>query len=160
MEKMRLTNRMRKAFQGRSRGFTLIEVLIALALFAIIAIVFAGGLATASRAVLIADVRTRAESLARTQMESVKNEGYNDTLVAGQVTYPQIPSIPAGYSIWSYNRTDGIVPSVIGVPWDSSTGQPYQPSSEDNGLQRIKLVIKHDGTAVLTMEGYKRNPET
>ena len=73
-----LSSKGRKAFRSSSPGFTLIEILIALALFAIIGVVFANGLATASRATITADVRTNAESLARTEMEYIKNLGYAD----------------------------------------------------------------------------------
>jgi len=104
MRKVALNGKVGKALWVRSGGFTLIEVLIALALFTIIAIVFAGGLATASRAVLIADVRTRAESLARTQMESVKEERYEDAPDGGVHNYTKIAGIPPGYEICSLNR--------------------------------------------------------
>ena len=91
MKKLNLGVKLTRVWHRPSPGFTLIEVLIALALFAIIAIVFAGGLATASRAVLIADVRTRAESLARTQMESIKEQDYVEaTASPWQVTYESI----------------------------------------------------------------------
>jgi type II secretory pathway pseudopilin PulG len=139
---------------------TLIEVLVALALFAIIAIVFAGGLGTASRAVLTADVRTRAESLARTQMESVKNPtcDYEEALDGGVANYTKIMDIPEGYTICSFDRT-GYPPvncdpddPIIAIPWDSgnNTAVPV-----DNGLQKITLVIRHEGKDIITLEGYK-----
>jgi prepilin-type N-terminal cleavage/methylation domain-containing protein len=166
MKRIRLSNKTRKTLRGSSGGFTLIEVLIALALFTIIAFVFAGGLSTASRAVLTADVRTRAESLARTQMESIKNQGYKDASgPAWQVTYDRISGIPAGYLIcslnWTTNQTAncGSTPSssVIAVAWDSTTNQN---ATSETGLQKITLVIKHENREVITLEGYKRNPET
>jgi prepilin-type N-terminal cleavage/methylation domain-containing protein len=161
MKKMRLTKETRKALQGRSRGFTLIEVLIALALFAIIAIVFAGGLSTASRAVLTADVRTRAESLARAQMESIKSQNYTDaTSPAGQATYqkisvPGVTDVPGGYSICSCNRTGSAVncsPVIVAVAWNSATNNA---TTSETGLQKITLVIKHDDREVMRLEGYK-----
>ena len=88
MRRPKLRTRVAGALRGRSRGFTLIEVLVALALFGIIAIVFAGGLGTASRAVFTADIRATAESLARSQMEYVKS----------QVQYHEAP--------WAYRVTD------------------------------------------------------
>jgi len=136
---------------------TLIEVLIALALFAIIAIVFTGGLGTASRAVFTADVRTNAESLARTQMESVKNEGYDPAPDGGEASYTKITGIPMGYSICSVDR-DGVTANcddsddIIAVPWDTDLDEP---AAADNGLQRVELVIKHDGRVVIALADYK-----
>ena len=160
MNKVGLNNKLGKAFQGHSGGFTLIEVLIALALFTIIAIVFAGGLATASRAVLIADVRTRAESLARTQMESIKEEDYNSTY--GKISVPGITDSSGSYLICSCNATSPVALNctstdrIIAVAWDSATNQP---ATSETGLQRITLVIKHDGTEVTRLEGYKVDRE-
>jgi prepilin-type N-terminal cleavage/methylation domain-containing protein len=159
MKKVGLNRKPGKALRGNSGGFTLIEVLIALALFAIIAIVFAGGLATASRAVMIADVRTRAESLARTQMESVKEQDYGEAPDGGVYNYTKISDIPENYSICSLNRASppsvvncGPSDPVLGIPWDSETDTAVD---EDDGLQKITLVIKHEGREIITLEGYK-----
>ena len=157
MKKMKLKIRVMRVFQGHSPGFTLIEVLIALALFAIIAIVFAGGLSTASRAVTIADIRTRAESLARTQIESVKEQDYVEAPDGGVSNYTKIQDIPEGYTIWTVDRDDEIVNGddndpVIGVPWDSGNNTAV---AEDDGLQKITLVVKHEDREIITLEGYK-----
>ena len=168
MDKRRFGSRLGRAFQRPSPGFTLVEVLIALALFSIIAIAFAGGLGTASRAVITADVRATAESLARTQMEHVKNQPYQDEddLVNGEALYLKIASadIPNGYEICSVSRNGTIVKCsngdpIVAVPWDSATGERLEPMGEDNGLQKVILVIKHEGTQVITLEGYKRSPD-
>jgi prepilin-type N-terminal cleavage/methylation domain-containing protein len=162
MKKMRLSNKIRKTLRGSSTGFTLVEVLVALVLFAIIGIVFASGLGTASKAVFLADVRTNAESLARTQMEFVKNpsQDYDDDVPDGGVanyTKISVSEIREGYTIWSVNRNGEIVNGgasdpVIGIPWDSGNNTAV---NEDNGLQKITLVIKHEGDQVITLEGYK-----
>ncbi len=60
------------------KGFSLIEVVIAIALLGIVAVAFLGALATGSRVIFIADERATAESLARTQMEYVRNQDYSD----------------------------------------------------------------------------------
>lgn len=154
------------------KGMSLIEVLIALAILGLVAAAFLSGLTTASKALIIADERTTAESLARTQMESVKQQPYEfaddynpEDLGSGEVTYEKIDEIPDGYSIWSVNRAGDTVEDIIyGVPWDS---QANQPSTTDVGLQKIRLVVKHYGEVVLifvdeddrkiTLEGYKVN---
>ena len=153
MKRVRLSSKVGKAFQGSSRGISAIEVLIALAIVGVIAIAFLSGLTTASMALIIADERATAESLARSQLESVKNQQYESAPEGGATTYYEITGIPAGYTIWSENRTpDQYVPSVLGIPWDSGNNTAV---NEDNGLQRIKLVIMRDDKAVITMEGYK-----
>jgi prepilin-type N-terminal cleavage/methylation domain-containing protein len=163
MRTPRLYSRANKSWQGRSRGFTLIEVLVALALFSIIAIVFAGGLTTASRAVITAGVRTTAESLARTQMESIKtyvqSGGYkNATSPTWQVTYPRISGIPSGYSICSVNWTTNL-PDNCGFDATASIiAYALDHTTSDSGLQKIKLVISHDNKEISTLEGYIRRP--
>jgi prepilin-type N-terminal cleavage/methylation domain-containing protein len=157
MKRVRLDYKIRKTLRGSSRGVTLIEVLVALALFAIIGIAFAGGLGTASRAVLTADIRTNAESLARTQMESVKEQKYEKAPDGGVYNYTKITDIREGYTIWSVNRdgepvNDDAFDPIIAVPWDSDLDEP---APTDEGLQKITLVIKHEGTYVTTLEGYK-----
>jgi prepilin-type N-terminal cleavage/methylation domain-containing protein len=157
MKKVGSNNRLARAWLRRSPGFTLIEVLVALGLFAIIGIVFAGGLATASRAVITADVRTNAESLARTQMESVKEQDYEPAPDGGVYNYTKISGIGEGYSICSLNLNGepvncGRNEPVIAIPWDSENNEAVD---QDNGLQKITLVIKHEGRRVLTLEGYK-----
>lgn len=129
MKKMRFGRKLWKAFRGHSRGFTLVEVLVALAIFAIIGITFANGLATASRATITADVRTNAESLARTQMEYVKSQNYDS---AGNYTLEVLPEYEnAGYSA----ALDAV--------------------ELDEGLQKITVTVTHQDRDVLTLEGYK-----
>lgn len=155
MKRVRLSSKVRKAFQGSSRGITAIEVLIALAIVGVIAIAFLSGLTTASMALIIADERATAESLARSQLEFVKNQPYESAPEGGAHIYLKITGIPEaeGYTIWSENRTPGqYVPIVLGIPWDSGNNTAV---NKDNGLQRIKLVIMRDDEAVIIIEGYK-----
>ena len=134
------------------KGFSLIEVVIALLLLGIIGVALLSGFATASMALVIADERTTAESLARSQMEYVKNQGYNTAPAGGEAIYEKITGIPGGYTIWSVNRADATVEDIIGVPWDSQNNQAVDT---DAGLQRVKLVIKHHDKEIITLEGYK-----
>lgn len=137
------------------KGFTLIEVMVAVGLLGFVGVAFLGGMFTASRAVFIADERATAESLARSQMEYVKEQDYVQAQPGGQVTYLKIDDsqVPEGYIICSLNRSGSTVEDTIyGVPWNSQTGLP---ASTDTGLQRVKLVIYHGDNQVLTLEGFK-----
>jgi type II secretory pathway pseudopilin PulG len=149
MKKIRLNSKVRKTFQGRSRGFILIEALIAIALIGIVAVAILGALSTSSKVLSIADERTVAESLARRQMEYVKNQGYSSTeSVQNEPVYQKIGGIPEGYSIWSVNRAGAIVENIIGIPWDSENNRRRE--DKDIGLQKIALVIKHQDKVIYT----------
>ncbi len=116
------------------KGFALIEVIIAIALMGIIAVAFLGGLATASRALFIADERATAESLARSQMEYIKSCNYTSE-------YTPAP-IPAEYVDYSANIT----------------AEPLH--DPDDGIQKITVTVSHLGKLIITsgnstLEGYK-----
>ena len=153
MKRVRLSNKVGKILPGKSRGFTLIEVLIALALFAIIGIVFAGGLATASRAVLIADVRTNAESLARTEMEYVKTQDYSTGNWSYVVTHETRSRTYTDRPTWWDADNPPLLSEqhalytveVEAVPLDAS----------DSPVEEISVTVDHDDRSVITLVGYK-----
>jgi prepilin-type N-terminal cleavage/methylation domain-containing protein len=173
MKKVTLSSQARKAFRGSSRGFTLVEVLITIALIGAIGVAFFSFMSVATSALIHADERTVAESLARSQMEYIKNQGYNGTTR----TYQKIPSIPSGYEICSLNCSSNQAcppvnclnnQAVVAIFWDSSNNR-WSPT--DTGLQKIALVIKHQGKEIyafvnnntawangakITLEGYIR----
>jgi len=142
MKRVRLSSQVGKALRGSSRGATLVEVLVAIALMGTIAIAILSALSTASLALFTADKRATADSLARSQMEFVKNQDYDDINIPPQ--YTKLPEIPDGYDI--------DIEAVRLDPDDDGT-------DDDDGIQMITLVIKNSGKAVITLEGYKRNPE-
>ena len=131
------------------RGISLVEVLIALAILALVAVAFLSGLATASKALIIADERTTAESLAKSQMEYVKDCEYDDINNPPQYEIDPDLDIPDGYDI-------------------EITAERLDPKGDgtdnDDGIQKITLVVEHYGEAVfifieddkkITLEGYK-----
>ena len=147
MKNLRLRTKVARALRGRSRGVTLIEVLIALALFTIIAIVFISGLTVAARAVFIGDQRTTAESLARTQLEYIKSQEYihYSDPERDPLHYLKITGYPSNYLI-----------EVEVQPIDGD-GVPYPCENDvcrDDGLQKITVIVSRDGNRVFTLEGY------
>ncbi len=145
-----------KIAMKNERGIGLIEVLVALAILGVVAVAFLGGLATASKAVYIADVRTNAESLARSQMEHIKNQDYSSTNVD-----------------WDYTVTDSGRSFTTQPPdwWGpGSPGNPpllasnyagfsvYASADEDaanEGIQKITVTVKHLDEVKITLEDYK-----
>jgi len=132
------------------KGFSLIEVIIAMALLAIVAVALLSGLSTGSRAIFVADERATAESLARTEMEYVKNQDYSDAPWAYElpsVTPPADPPtwwstanhvLPAGYSGYSVDVRADLLPS------------------QGTDIQKITVTVgHHDKAEVIKLEGYK-----
>jgi type II secretory pathway pseudopilin PulG len=140
MKRVRLSSQARGAFPGSSRGFILIEVLIAIALLGVISIAIMSALSTTSNVLIVADERTTAESLARRQMEYVKSQGYKVESAVTDPIYQKISGIPEGYSIYSINRDGEPDEDIVGIPWDSENNKPVDT---DKGLQKIALVIIH-----------------
>jgi prepilin-type N-terminal cleavage/methylation domain-containing protein len=126
------------------RGFTFIEVLIGLAVLGIIAAAFLSALASSSKSTSLSDERTSAESLARTEMEYVRNSVYVPAI--WQYQLPTIPpswdtshALPAGYTGYSVNVSASRVHAT------------------DDGLQQISVVVSHGSKIVFTLVGYKAN---
>lgn len=123
------------------KGFTFIEVVIALAIMGIISVGFLGGLTTASMGLLIADERETANNLAEAQMENVKNQGYDS--INNPPQYSLMDGIPGSYSIDE--------PLAVRLDPDGDT------LDDDDGIQKITITVKHNGKAVITLEDYKVN---
>jgi len=115
------------------KGFSLIEVVIAIALLGIIAFSLLSGLATGYRATLIADEHSTAWNLARNQMEYVKRQDYSDN-----ASYTLAPN-PDGEDYFGYSA--------------NITAEPLH--STEDGIQKITVTIKHDNKVVTTLESYK-----
>jgi len=134
------------------RGFSLAEVMIAIAVLGIVSVAFLSAMSTASRAVLIADEQASAESLARSEMEYVKSQNYS--------TAP-----------WSYELPSGTSPTGQFPTWWDEDDPPTLPpdydgyivtvSAEplhaiDDGLQRITVVISYmEKPEVVSLESYR-----
>jgi len=113
------------AFDGR--GASLVEVLVAVAIIAIVITIFLSALSTGSLGVSVVHERVTAENIARSQLEYVKETDF----IAG---------------------TDHYTPTAISHP---GYGATISATTIYTGLQLITVTIFHDGEAVLTIENYK-----
>ena len=121
----------------------MIEVVIAIALIGIIAVAILSSLSTASIALIIADERATAESLARSQMEYVKNSPYDDTNNPLEYS-PDLAAVPDGYYI-----------DIEAVRLDPEG----DGNEDDDGIQKITVIVSRDDKIIVTLVDYKRNPE-
>lgn len=126
------------------KGFNLMEVALAMVMMSGIAVLYLGYLATGSRAIFIADERATAESLARTQMEYVRQQAYDANLDHDPPQYDIITNIPDGFEI--------SVNAERLNPKDDGT-------DNDDGIQSITVVVSHivEGEAkeIYSLEGYR-----
>ena len=118
----------------RESGMTLLETLLALTILGAVAVTFLCGLATGSKAAFINDERATAESLARSQMEWVKNADY----VYDATQYSSTP-IPSGKDYINYSAT--------------ITAEPLH--NPDDGLQKITVTVTRFGETVISLQSYK-----
>jgi prepilin-type N-terminal cleavage/methylation domain-containing protein len=109
------------------KGFSLVEVLIAVGLLGLIGVAVLMALTTVSNGVLISDNQATAESLARSQMEDIKNGPYANNY---------LPSLPDEHVDAGYSAT--IDAETIAA-----------------GLQKITITIEHYSEEILILEGYK-----
>ena len=110
------------------KGFSIIETLIAIALFGVIGVSISLGLSMAARSNIISDEQTTAESLARSQIEYVQQSPFSD---------------PAGYE-------------MVSTPDNYSIVEPFV-ASFGNGIQHISVTVMHGTKTILTLEDYKVN---
>ena len=129
------------------KGTTLIEVLIAIALLGMIAVPFLTALSTSSRALIIADERTTAESLVRSEIEYVKSQDYCDASWSYNVT--SVGSLSSDHPCWfveSHALPDNCKDYSLTVNASFIVG---------DGIRKITVTVERDGEPVLTTSTYK-----
>ncbi len=116
-------------------GMTLIETLIAISILAMIATAFLTSMSTAARTTFTVQKMATAEGLAKSQLEYIKLQNYK---VDGD--YQKLTGLPPGYDL-------EIVAERLNPRGDSTVN--------DDGLQKITIVVKYQEDEVFTLEGYK-----
>jgi prepilin-type N-terminal cleavage/methylation domain-containing protein len=116
-----------KPKKDSQQGFSLIEVVIAIGLLGIIAVVIFTALRGSTSSLITADIRTTAESLARSEMEYIKKYSY----MSGNYPLQAVPSEYGGFAV-SNNVTELQV-----------------------GLEKVKISVSYRDKLVLELEDYK-----
>jgi len=134
-----------------------IEVIVALGILGLVAVVFLGGLSTALKGSYLADEKSVAESLARSEMEYVKSQEYStdawsysvDTSGSSSAAVPSwfdsshaLSSEYGGYSV------------EVGAE-DFDADEDGDADADDEGIRRITAVVKHNSEEVFVLASYK-----
>ena len=139
---MRRLGKGRLRFLRGQRGFTLIEVLVAAAILAVIGVVFMNAMGTSFRSTGIQDEQITAESLARTQLEIIKAATYAPTYENLKISAPPQYFITIESPYVSWNDLDAVPPD---------TPDTWVVESVDNELQKITVRVSREGGKTVVM---------
>ena len=131
----------RFTFVRGQRGFSLIEILVGLAILTAIGVAFLNGLFTTSKAIMVSQEGTITESLARSQMEYIKTQEY---------------ILVADYPAYSYDLID--VRAMAGAGYSVEIDPPVAIISKAEAefeLQRVTVVVKRGGEKAFTLSAYR-----
>ena len=127
-----------RLFRGQT-GFTLIEILVAVAILAAIGVVFLTALDTSARTTQRFDEKVTASNLATAYIEAIRDSPYDNTS-------PAYPNAADDIDVpFQYTMTLDADYSSDGTTW----WDDY--SSSDHTLQRITVTISREGRYILSV---------
>lgn len=136
---------------GKTKAFTIIELLISLAIFSILAVGVLAGLAALSRSTRTARQKTQLASLASHYLEIVRNMPYFDVGTLSGNPVGTLPDLSNPYTQTIESTTYKIYYEVtfIDDPADGTAGgSPNDPAPAD--YKQVKMVILNTSTNQLT----------
>jgi prepilin-type N-terminal cleavage/methylation domain-containing protein len=116
------------------KGFTLIEVLVSVALVGILGTAFLTSLTHSTYAVHYTDQLDNGRALAQSQMEYIKEQKYS---ASGYTPSSAITSRYPGYSV------------------NISVSTPGQTGQRDSLLQNVTVTVSQNTQIITTLEGFK-----
>ncbi len=130
-------------------GMSLIEVLVALGILAMVSVIFLVGMQTSSRAVIVMQEHVTADSLAKSEMEYIKSAPYHTDNNTWEYTLPSSP--PA------WDPTHALLTEYAGYSVNVKGERPDAQHWYDDGIQKITITVTHNGATVLIFNGYRVN---
>ena len=132
-----------------SRGQGLVEVVIAVAILALITASVPSALLMITNYQFRWNERRTAENLTRNQIEYIMNSDYKSG-ISGTPTYSKVP-VPTGY--WEIM----VVAQPIQLNPSTYPIITPLPNGQDQGVQQVTVTIVHNEKDILTTKDFKGN---
>ncbi len=158
---------MLKNKSNESGGYTLVEVLIAVAIIAALGVAVLTALTTATKARAQADVRTTAVTIAVTTIEAVKNQSYPYKWAPGSLTGADYTdawvdmiknNYPDNFLLFTLdNDGNQVADKVYGLPWNLDDNVPVYGGTNpaDPGIQKVTVIIQYNGEEIYRLADFK-----
>ncbi len=125
------------------KGFTLLEVIMGMAILTTVGVAIILSLALACRVLMITDNHETARDLAEAQMEYIQKQLYSPGNSSDYQLISDISTKYPGYTV------------VNNPPMKTLIDQDGNITNEDSGIQMIRIVVQHDTETVFTLYGRK-----
>jgi hypothetical protein len=139
MRKPKKLEKFLSSLKGES-GATLVEELVTVAIIGMGIVILVVMITTGTIGVNKIDDQVRAQSLARSQLELIKDAPYETNPPSSP--YPSVVGIP-GYSV------------VVDIEyWNASAGS-FQTNLRDDGMQKLIITVSSGGTQLSQVSEFK-----
>ena len=125
---------------GSEKGATLVEELVTIAIIGLGIVILVAMITTGALGVKSIDDSVRADNLAMSQLELIKDAVYQPDPVSSP--YPTVSAIP-GYTV------------SVGIEYWNAASSSFQSAQRDDGLQRITVTISSGASTITQLAGYK-----
>ena len=130
----------RRNLHIEEKGATIVEELVSIAIIGMGIVILIAMIMTGAVGVHQVDDSVRSDSLARSQLELIKDAAYEADPITSP--YPSVSGIP------------GYVVAVSIEYWNATSGS-FQSGLRNDGLQRITVVVSSDGSPLNSLSAFK-----
>ena len=134
------TDHLLQKITRNEKGATLVEELMTVAIIGVGIVILVAMITTGVIGVRTVDDKVLAESLARSQLEIIKDAAYEAD--PGTSPYPSVTLLP------------GYIVSVSIEYWNAGSGT-FTTSQRNDGLQKITVTVSTGGTNIIQTAAFK-----
>jgi Flp pilus assembly pilin Flp len=136
------TDQLLQKIARNEKGATLVEELMTVAIISFGIVILVAMITTGVIGVRTVDDKVLAESLARSQLEMIKDAAYE--AYPGTSPYPSVTTI------------SGYIVSVSIEYWNAGSGS-FTPTQWNDGLQKITVTVSTGGIDIVQTAAFKMN---